>query len=229
MFQEVFKKLTKDTMSEEQPKEILNTDEPEEISTYHDVEGYCQLSHQTKEERFPKIFDNLVKLKPKAKRILSFGCSSGEECFSLAKRFPEAEIIGLDLDYYSIKRARGNNKFKDRIYFHTEIGGTGKYDIVTALMALFGLSQPVSKENWINAIGQIDKHLNPYGVFALYTSEYSFGETEIANNYKTIKQWKRRHPRNKKLYSCGYYQKRTEDASLYLRDIKARSSKKPFA
>lgn len=174
---------------------------------FHFNKGYCQLSHQTKKERFPKIFDKLAKFKPKAKRILSFGCSTGEECFAIAKRFSNAEIIGLDIDYNSVRTARSKNEFEDRVFFHTEIGGTGTYDIITVLMTLFGVQEPVPKENWDKAVVKIDKHLNFGGLLVIYTSDYNFAETDIYKRYQTIKAWKRTHNKNNKLYYCGYYRK----------------------
>ncbi len=38
-------------------------------------------------------------------RILSFGCSTGEEVFSLRRYFPTAEIVGIDINPHSIARA----------------------------------------------------------------------------------------------------------------------------
>lgn len=171
-------------------------------------ESYLQLSNQTKENRFPKIFARAKELKPDAKRILSFGCSTGEECFTLAETFPEAEIVGIDISNYSIQKARADNKFKDRVFFHDEIGATGKYDLVTSLMVLFCMSQPISQEKWTETIEKIDTHVNNNGVWAIYMSQFPLTTAEkVAKNYEAIKQWKRIHPRDKKVYYCGYYRK----------------------
>lgn len=167
---------------------------------------YLQLSHQTAKNRFPKIFETTKKLKSEAKRILSFGCSSGEECFTLAELFPEAEIVGVDIDYYSIQRARQNNK-NNKVFFHTELGATGNYDIITALMVLFSLERPVPKENWEETIVKLDQHLNEGGILSIYTSDYNFADTKIAEKYDIIRKWRRVHPKNKKKYWSGYFRK----------------------
>jgi chemotaxis methyl-accepting protein methylase len=48
----------------------------------------------TAPNRYPEIFAAAVAAAAAARRILSFGCSTGEECVSLAEYFPKAEIIG---------------------------------------------------------------------------------------------------------------------------------------
>jgi 2-polyprenyl-3-methyl-5-hydroxy-6-metoxy-1,4-benzoquinol methylase len=169
--------------------------------------GYLQMSHMTKAERFPVLFDRVKELQPAAKRVLSFGCSTGEEAVSLANRFPDAEIVGVDIDYESVRHAR--NKFgSDRIFFHTDLGATGKYDVCTCLMVLFQMDSPIRFEPWDKTLTTIDKHLNSGAVFALYTSEYNFCQSSVAENYQVIRSWTRVHNRNQKDYFCGYYRKK---------------------
>lgn len=56
--------------------------------------GSHQLVDWTAANRYPEIFAAAAAAAPDARRILSFGCSTGEECVSLAEYFPKAEIIG---------------------------------------------------------------------------------------------------------------------------------------
>lgn len=168
---------------------------------------YCQLSHQTKKNRFPKIFESAREMVPNPRRVLSFGCSTGEEAFTLAESFPDAEVVGVDLDYSSITTARRANKLKDRVYFHTDPGATGLYDLITCFMVLFALDQPVPRDRWGDTVKTIDKHVAMGGVLMIYTSDYDFLTSPVAYKYETIRQWKRTHSRNKKQYFCGYYRK----------------------
>jgi hypothetical protein len=66
--------------------------------------------HQTTpftcENRYPEIFDLAARLKPDAKRILSFGCSTGEELVALRRRFPGSEIVGSEINPRSRRIAR---------------------------------------------------------------------------------------------------------------------------
>jgi hypothetical protein len=52
----------------------------------------------TADERYPELFDLAAKLAPDADRILSFGCSTGEELVALRCRFASAEIVGAEIN-----------------------------------------------------------------------------------------------------------------------------------
>lgn len=62
--------------------------------------GLFQPSNLTWTDRYPAIFTFLghVLVSREAPRILSFGCSTGEEVFTLAQYFPAAEIVGIDIN-----------------------------------------------------------------------------------------------------------------------------------
>lgn len=172
--------------------------------------GYLQMSHMTKPERFPLIFDSAKELQPDAKRVLSFGCSSGEEAYALSRRFTEAEIVGVDIDHYSVQQARRNNPDKERIFFQTDLGATGKYDVITCLMVLFQMDSPIRFKPWDDIIVLLHKHLNMNGLLMLYTSEYNFLQSSVAKNFDIVRHWTREHNRNGKEYFCGYYRKKRD-------------------
>lgn len=174
---------------------------------YHGTNSQLQQSHMTAKNRFPKIFESAKQMQPSARRVLSFGCSTGEEAQTLAEYFPDAEIVGVDIDYNSVVAARKNNAHKDRVFYHTDLGATGKYDVVTCLMVLFSLEKPVPHDKWLEAIRTIDKHTNIGGVVMLYTSDHPFKSADVADNYEAIREWVRVHDKNKKEYFCGYYRK----------------------
>ncbi len=173
----------------------------------------------TRPNRFPKIYQRAAKLKPDAKRVLSFGCSTGEEVFALADIFPGAEIMGVDIDHRSIRIAREKNKHRDRVFFQDDLGGTGKYDVCLCLMVLFCMEYPLKFEPFEKALTVINKHLNPGAVLMIYTAEFNPFQTEvIANGYEIIKEWMHKHNRNKKEYFDGYYRKRENEVVVKVVD-----------
>jgi 2-polyprenyl-3-methyl-5-hydroxy-6-metoxy-1,4-benzoquinol methylase len=189
------------------------------VNNYWHDRGFLQISHQTKPERFPKIFDSAKQLKPDAKRILSFGCSTGEECQSLASRFPHAQIVGVEIDYHTMSTARRNNKHPDRVFFHDTLGATGSYDLVTSLMVLFSMEPPLQFEKWHQIVSMVDKHVNPGGIWMIYTSEFPLKEADCYKGYDPIREWTRIHDRNKKEYYCGYYRKKNAATDVIERVI----------
>lgn len=174
---------------------------------WHQDENWLQASHMTKLNRFPKIFESAKRLQPNAKRILSFGCSTGEECITLAELFPDAEIVGIDIDYHSIRHARKNNKC-DRIHFHTDLGATGQYDLALCLMVFFCLEQPVPLERVTANLKKIDKHLNQDALLMVYTSDHDPALIEEIGKYEPVNVWKHQHNKNQKEYFDGYYRKK---------------------
>ncbi len=170
-------------------------------------DGYMQPSGMTKEERYPKIYDSAAKLKPKAKRILSFGCSTGEEVFALAKRFPNAEqLIGVDIDHSRVCTARKANK-QNNIYFHDTVGGLGQFDVVTALNVFFCLEKPIPKEQWTKTLNEVAGYVAPNGILMIFKSDYDPLEV-LAADFKPQNVWNHTHNRNNKDYFCGYYRRK---------------------
>lgn len=172
------------------------------------TQNCLQWSNQTKINRFPKIFNRAKELKPDAKRIMSFGCSTGEECFALAEVFPHAEILGVDVSSWSLKKAKEKNT-NDNITFNNKPEGT--FDLVTTLMVLFSMWQPINKGKWTEIVELVDRHINPNGLWIIYTSQFPLETAKyVYNKYDVIKQWRRTHPRDKKQYHCGYFKKKDD-------------------
>jgi SAM-dependent methyltransferase len=70
------------------------------------VRGAFQPHIATWPDRYPRIFDFVRSQFPAGERplrFLSFGCSTGEEVFSLRRRFPEASVRGLDINPGAIR------------------------------------------------------------------------------------------------------------------------------
>lgn len=173
-------------------------------------DGYMQPSGMTKEERYPKIYDSAAKLKPKARRVLSFGCSTGEEAQALAKRFPNAEqIVGADIDYQRICTARKNNKQKN-VFFYDTAAGLGTFDVVTALNVFFCLDKPIPKENWTKTLEEVAGYVAPGGVLMIFKSDYDPMDTLGTLGFTADNTWLHEHNRNKKNYFCGYYRKKVK-------------------
>lgn len=169
---------------------------------------YLQLSNMTRSDRFPKVFETAKSLCRKPKRIMSFGCSTGEECQSLAKYFPDAEIVGVDINASNLYTARRNNK-NPNIHFTDEINVTGKFDVVFAMMVLFCMDRPIPWERFEQTLVAIDRRLKRGGLLVAYTTEFALTTSEmIGNRYRPVREWERTHNKNNKIYYNGYYRKK---------------------
>lgn len=67
-----------------------------------------QANSLTWQDRYPVLFDagRMLLADRPAARILSFGCSSGEEVLTLRKYFPAARIVGAEINPYLLRACR---------------------------------------------------------------------------------------------------------------------------
>ena len=87
-------------------------------------------------------------------RALDVGCGSGRACIALAKAFPAAEIVGIDPDEESIRRAKTASREKIRFEAKTTAHvkrGPG-FDLVTLCDALHDLAAPLAVLREIRAL-----------------------------------------------------------------------------
>jgi len=84
-------------------------------------------------------------------KIMDFGCGCGKSSISLAKAYPNAQVIGYDIDETSIERAEKNKVGTPNVEFFCQnvfefdaknLAQTEKFDLVTFLLCLHDLSYP---------------------------------------------------------------------------------------
>lgn len=95
-----------------------------------------QTSGDTGPDRYPELFDRAAGLKPDARRILSFGCSTGEELEAIRARFPEAEIVGAEINARSRRIAAERIACDRRVSVVPPGEVDGAFDVVFALAVL---------------------------------------------------------------------------------------------
>ena len=159
-----------------------------------------QTASTTFMNRHPDIFEFLKeKYKEKDVRILSFGCSTGEECFSIRKYLPKAHIIGVDINPKSIKTATENPLKDSKMEFiklnPSELIQIDKCDIILALSVL--CKNPEAQElkdiksiypfsRYDLMIKQLDKILQKDGTIIIRSSNFRFRDSSVFNKYEVI-------------------------------------------
>ena len=83
-----------------------------------------------------------------ALHIADVGCGEGWACIALAKAYPNARVVGFDLDSASIDAAKANAKNAGvQVEFvcadATEISDGGRFDLILLLETLHDLARPV--------------------------------------------------------------------------------------
>lgn len=129
-----------------------------------------QTSSDTCEDRYPELFHLAAQLEPDPKRILSFGCSTGEELVSLRHIFPNAQIVGAEINQRSRRIAAHKTAADSRIEVVGPADVAGAFDLIFAL-AVFQ-REPIK----IAEIGA--KDLTPYYPF----HRFDAGVTQLASH-----------------------------------------------
>lgn len=137
-------------------------------------------------------------------RILSFGCSTGEEVAALTAYFPDAAIKGLDIDAGNIARcrARGWGSSENRVRFaaagDTHAEASNAYDAIFCLAVLChgdlthsGATRcdpSITFAAFESQVTDFARSLKPGGLLLLHTSSFRFRDTDIANSFDVVCQ-----------------------------------------
>ena len=94
------------------------------------IKDQHQLTSTTRSDRYPELFTEakiaMMALK-KPFSILSFGCSTGEECFTMKSYFPDSKIIGVDINRGNLRKATSRSTGNDiQFLFSTPKNDCGK-------------------------------------------------------------------------------------------------------
>lgn len=155
------------------------------------------MQHQTHTttnlDRYPDIFQYVKSIFPNPLNILSFGCSSGEECFSLQKYFPQSNIFGVDINNEALELAKSNNKF-ELVKFFNSIDVVPNVDIIFTMSVFCRWPETSDLEHnniyhfndFNEEILSLDKKINNNGLFVIYNSNYYFSETSVSEKYSYI-------------------------------------------
>jgi ubiquinone/menaquinone biosynthesis C-methylase UbiE len=100
----------------------------------------------------------LEEVEPPPKRALDLGTGTGGAAFAIARRFPEAEVVGADISDRMIEQARRNvtDDLRNRVRF--EVADASKLPYEDGAFDLVGLS------NMIPFFDELDRVLAPGGL-----------------------------------------------------------------
>lgn len=169
--------------------------------------GLLQPATVTGMDRHPALFMPLQALLGghSALRLLSFGCSTGEEAFTLARYFPNATIDAIDANPACIAQARRTAQTSEhhdvahRIRFlcaATPDAGGGDYDAVLCLSVLRHGTLDVERPERCTAlmpfarfadmVAALDARVRAGGVLMLWGCNFRFRDTPTAAAYRVV-------------------------------------------
>lgn len=155
--------------------------------------GIHQLSPVTAFDRYPTLFAALAaRIRPA--RVLSFGCSTGEECATIGRYWPEAEVVGVDVNEDSLATAR-RRVAGARFHHAATLPDLGGFDLVLALSVLCRHRDTLDRDDiaavypfgmFAEAVGRIVKAVTRHGVLVVMNANYRFEDTPHADGFQPL-------------------------------------------
>lgn len=158
--------------------------------------------HQTTpftcDDRYPELFDAVAGLIPGAKRILSFGCSTGQELVAIRRRFAKAEIVGAEINPRSRRLARKRTASDANIQVIAPSDLAGNFDAIFALavfqrephkmeeLEVDDLSPVYPFERFDAAISGLVKRLGSGGILCVVNNQYRVEDSSAASLLEAV-------------------------------------------
>jgi 2-polyprenyl-3-methyl-5-hydroxy-6-metoxy-1,4-benzoquinol methylase len=166
--------------------------------------GVFQPYNYTLPDRYPWLFQFAVQAlgaQPRP-RLLSFGCSVGDEVFALCRYFPAADVKGIDIDPCNVEacRARSKSGAGTPVEFDCAATTAGEptatYDAIFCLAVLVLGDLTTSGAVYCNPqlrfadfedmVTDFSRCLKPNGVLFLHTTNFRFSDTTEARHFDVI-------------------------------------------
>ena len=176
---------------------------------------FHQTSHYTEANRYPDLFEichDYFK-EQSAPKILSYGCSTGEEVFSLGDYLPNASIIGTDISKWCIKESCKKNVGNRFAFVHS---GSEQFELLDNFDAIFCLAvfqHPKNREEFVNKATKyvfsqfeqqliiLDKKLKTGGLLFIDECDFNFLETRLVLNYFPLQSSNNKLSRERPLFN----------------------------
>jgi SAM-dependent methyltransferase len=153
--------------------------------------------------RYPKIFSACKDYFDDKKdlKILSFGCSTGEEVLTLRQYFPNAQIVGADINKRSIEVCKKHTVDDKIIFVHSsngEIQKHGPFDAIFCMAVLQRKPHYIAKKGisslkniypfakFERQIVELDGLLKKQGLLVVHFTQYSLWDTSVASKYAAL-------------------------------------------
>jgi predicted TPR repeat methyltransferase len=147
---------------------------------------------------FKQIAEELKEIeKPK---ILSYGCSTGEEVFSIKQLIPNAEITGVDINHWCLRKARKKNTFIGCYFLHLKNVTWRRHIYYDCIFATGVFQKSINRnaklkisddsflfKDFDNKITELVELLKNEGLFVLDHTDYRFVDLPVYNQQFQIR------------------------------------------
>jgi hypothetical protein len=169
------------------------------LTGLHYKDQHLQLETYSCDDRYPVLFEQCRQyfMGRSSLKILSFGCSTGEEVFTLARYLPEAKVVGVDINPWCLKQCTRKNHSGQLSFFHSrsqEFADSTGFDAIFC-MAVFQRTEHRTENaqpgdtgftfaRFEGEVAMLDRKLKPGGLLFLDECDFSFEQTAAAARYR---------------------------------------------
>jgi hypothetical protein len=175
---------------------------------------FHQISHYTEVNRYPDLFEICRDhLSDKTNlRILSFGCSTGEEVFSLGEYLPRAKIVGTDISKWCIKECLKKPHNDNFEFLHSKSEQFSRMDNFDAIFCLAVFQHPDNRRESAGPASEylfsqfeqqlimLDTKLRNGGLLFIDNCDFNFFETIVSKKYSPLNTDRNRILRERPIY-----------------------------
>ncbi len=135
-------------------------------------------------------------------RLLSFGCSRGDEVFALRSYFPTARIVGIDVSPENIALCRRRAQAEPAHGLDFVVGATTADEQTASYDAIFCLAvlchgdlttkamqrsdSLITFERFESVVTDFARCLKPGGLLLLHTTNFRFSDTRVAGEFTPV-------------------------------------------
>jgi hypothetical protein len=158
--------------------------------------------YPSQHNRYPELFFEtkkaLLEYGRENGKLLSFGCSTGEECFTLRKYFSDNVIIGADINRWNLRKARrANRDARIKFIYSTDenLKAEGKYAAIFCLsvlcrwedtMDLEDCSDIYPFERFDKIVSSLAQQVAQNGLLVIYNSNFRFEEATAFSDFEIV-------------------------------------------
>lgn len=161
-----------------------------------------QVTTYTEVDRYPLIFEGArTALAGRAGplKLLSYGCSTGEEVASLRDLFPDAEIVGADINPAALEQAHRRHSGPRTQFVSSrsdELVSLGPFDAIFCMAVLQRFPSVVAELDSLadvypyaqfrDEVSRLHGLVAEGGILVLHLTHYRFADLELAASYETV-------------------------------------------
>jgi tRNA G46 methylase TrmB len=185
------------------------------INSFIFKEQYHQFSNFTKFNRYPDLFEIAKQHFETIEnpKILSFGCSTGEEVMTISEYIPHATVIGVDINNWCLKQAKLNYVSDNRLFYNSLSEDFIKMTGFDAIFCLAVFQHPENRHDknrmesgypfiqFEKQLNELDLKLKKTGLLFIDNCDFNFIETNLMPRYQIANFKNNQKLRNRPIFN----------------------------